>query len=60
MGSISADQFSPLNKMEFSPDGSIFACGYEEGQCRIFKMDSDFERRCMKISKAFVNQETNI
>ena len=43
MGRLETDNYSPLNSMTFSNDGSYFVLGYEEGQVRVFSMDPDFE-----------------
>jgi len=51
------DVFSPLNAMSFSPDGSIFALGYEQGQVCVYQMDDDFESQVQQLEKRFTTEE---
>lgn len=37
-----AGSFSPINSIEFMPDGKGFACGAEEGVCKIIKFDKSY------------------
>jgi len=51
------DVFSPLNAMAFSPDASIFALGYEQGQILLYQMDDDFENKMQQLEKRFTTEE---
>mmetsp|Transcript_7005 Transcript_7005/g.945 ORF Transcript_7005/g.945 Transcript_7005/m.945 type:complete len:96 (+) Transcript_7005:246-533(+) len=37
-----AGSFSPINSIEFMPDGKGFACGAEEGVSKIIKFDPKY------------------
>jgi len=58
IGEIRTGHFSPLNAIQCSQDGTYFVTGSEEGNCRIFKFDSDFENKFLSLEKSFT--ETTI
>lgn len=37
-----AGSFSPINSIEYSPDGKGFICGAEEGVCKYIKFDPKY------------------
>ena len=41
LGTISG-HFSPVNTLEFSPDGRAYASGAEEGNVRLVKFDNNY------------------
>jgi translation initiation factor 3 subunit I len=43
IGEIRTGHFSPINAVCCTNDGKYFITGAEEGNCRIFKFDTDFE-----------------
>lgn len=56
IGEIRTGHFSPINAICCTNDGKHFITGAEEGNCRIFKFDADFEWKFknleMELSKA--------
>jgi len=45
IGEVQTGHYSPLRVCTFSPDGEFFVTGSEEGNCRIFKFDSNFTEK---------------
>ncbi|ETO15151.1 eukaryotic translation initiation factor 3 39 kDa subunit [Reticulomyxa filosa] len=54
---VEKEVFSPLNAMSFSPDGNIFALGYEQGQVCVYQMDDSFQNTVQQIEKRFITEE---
>ncbi|ETN99346.1 hypothetical protein RFI_38134 [Reticulomyxa filosa] len=54
---VEKEVFSPLNAMSFSPDGNIFALGYEQGQVCVYQMDDSFQNTVQQIEKRFIAKE---
>jgi len=54
IGEIKTGHFSPINAMCCTVDGSHFITGAEEGNCRIFKFDADFNSKFRALEQGFV------
>lgn len=52
---VRTGHFSPINAIECTKNGNYFITGAEEGNCRIFKFDNDFELKFRKLEKSLMN-----